>query len=55
MAWFTEFRVDDETEPHMICFFSTLNYRLSDKSWEAIDRAIVGLRRYRTLDRGVYI
>jgi hypothetical protein len=38
MAWFTEFRVDDETEPYMICFFSTLNYRLPDKSLLRIEQ-----------------
>jgi hypothetical protein len=41
MAWFTEFRVDDETEPHMICFFLTLNYRLPDKSMLWIEQEAV--------------
>ena len=41
MAWFTEFRVDDETEPYMICFFSTLNYRLPDKSLLGIEQEVV--------------
>jgi hypothetical protein len=38
MAWFTEFRIDGETEPCMICFFSTLNYRLPDKSLLRIEQ-----------------
>lgn len=41
MAWFTEFRVDDETDPCMICFFSTLNYRLPDKSMLGIEQEAV--------------
>src|SRR4051812_7799503 len=41
MAWFTEFRVDDETEPYMICFFSTLNYRLPDKSLLGVEQEVV--------------
>ena len=40
MAWFTEFRADDETEPYMICFFSTLNYRLPDKSMLGIEQKV---------------
>lgn len=32
MAWFTEFRVDGESDEHMICFHLTLNYRLADGS-----------------------
>jgi len=49
MAWFTEFRVDDDTEPHMICFFITLNYRLHDKSLLAIEQEAAwceGCRRF---------
>jgi hypothetical protein len=37
MAWFTEFRIDGETEPCMICFL-TLNYRLPDKSLLGIEQ-----------------
>lgn len=40
MAWFTEFRVDDETEPYMICFFSTLNYCLPDKSMLPVEQEV---------------
>jgi hypothetical protein len=38
MAWFTEFRVDDDPDPYMICFFSTLNYRLADGSTLGIEQ-----------------
>jgi len=38
MAWFTEFRIDGETEPCMICFYLTLNYRLPDKSLLRIEQ-----------------
>ena len=29
MAWFTEFRADDALDPIMVCFYSTLRYRLA--------------------------
>jgi hypothetical protein len=40
MAWFTEFRVDDDPDPYMICFFSTLNYRLADGSTLGIEQEV---------------
>src|SRR5262245_21893894 len=38
MAWFTEFRADDEADPYMILFFSTLKYRLADGSTLGIEQ-----------------
>lgn len=38
MAWFTEFRVHDDSQPWMICFYITLNYRLPDNSLLGIEQ-----------------
>jgi hypothetical protein len=55
MACFTKFRVDDETDPYIICFFSTLNYRLPDQSLLGIEQEAAWCEECRSFGSAEFI